>query len=285
MKSNYIICVDASCDLPQEFIKANDIYIIPMTCTLNDNDIIWKCDDEKTNREIYESQRHGDLTKTTLINPFNYIEYFKPLLEEGNNILYISLSSGLSSTYQSAVTAMSQLREEYKEQTIEVFDSLSATGGIGMLAERAVANREAGLSIEENIEKLTVDRGNLVATFMVKDLDYLKRGGRVSAATAFVGNLLSIVPLLEIDQEGKLATIAKARGNKKAIAYILDRFENNYGGGKVFVIDSDEPTLSTFLIEKIKEKHPDIEIDHTLLSPIIGAHTGPGMVGFLFFKK
>lgn len=285
MAQPYIICIDGSADLEIEIIKENDIPVIPMSCSLNGEMHSWAIEDYHQAKVLYDAQRKGDLTKTTLINPFAYEEFFKPLLEQGNDILYLCLSSGLSSTYQSALTAVADLKNQYPDRKIIAIDSLSATSGIGYLAYQAILNRKAGIGLEDNAKALEEIKGKLNAEFMVQDLEYLKRGGRISSATAFVGNLLSIVPLLCINKEGKLDTIGKVRGHKKAIDFLLSHFDANYSGGPIFVMDSDEEKLISQLIEALKKRVPDAEIHHTMLSPVIGAHTGPGMIGLVYLTK
>lgn len=285
MEEKYIICMDGSADLESEIVKQNDIHIIPMSCSLNDEMLLWSIQDDEKAKELYQAQRKGDLTKTTLINPFAYEEFFKPLLEEGKDILYLCLSSGLSSTYQSVQTAILDLKDQYPERKIVAVDTLSATSGIGFLILKAIENRNNGVSLEENANALDVAKKHIAAEFLVQDLEYLKRGGRVSSAAAVVGSLLNIVPLLCINEEGKLETMAKVRGHKKAIDFLLDRFDKNYAGGPIFIIDSDEEKLREQLMEMLKARKPESEFHHTLLSPIIGAHTGPGMLALVYQKK
>lgn len=287
MNHDYIIVIDGSADLEEELIKKYDIRVIPMNCSLNGTLIPWQIKDHQEAKTFYDAQRKGDLTKTTLINPFDYQEFFKPLLEEGKDVLYLCLSTGLSSTYSSCLTAIDMLKTDFPERKVIAVDTRSATGHIGLMALRAALHREQGMSIEENEKDLLEDRDKIITEFMVRDLQYLKRGGRISSATAFVGGLLNIVPVLHVveDCSGTLGTLNKCRGHKKAIEYLLSRFEERYHGGAIYVMDSDEPELSQQVIERIQKAHPEIEIHHTLLSPVIGAHTGPGMLGLVYHVK
>ena len=240
-------------------------------------------------KKFYDGQRNGDLTKTSQISPYMYEEYLDEAFNEGYSVLYLSLSSGLSSTYQSALMAKAELKEKYPEQDFYPVDSLAATGGMGVLIERAIRNKEAGMSIEDNYEDLVAATRKIKHYFMVQDLMYLKRGGRVSATTAVVGTMLNVKPILEINEEGKLITIAKKRGNKAAISGLLDYFKEHFNDSLkndvIYVIDADIKELGDSLADTIRQLYPDIIVRRSTLSPIIGAHTGPGMVAVCFMGK
>lgn len=198
--------------------------------------------------------------------------------------MYFCLSSGLSSTYESSLLAAENLKEQYPEAKLLPVDTLAATGGIGILVERAVENRKKGMSLEENYEDMKAFVPHLRHYFMVQDLMYLKRGGRVSAATAIVGSALNIKPLLKIDESGKLVTVDKKRGNRAAMTALFTFFRENYHPeicNTIYICDADTPELAESLVEKVREAAPDVVIRRTMLSPIIGAHTGPGMLSMI----
>ena len=285
---SYLIVMDASADIDSKVFLEEDIRFIPMQYSLNEEMRESKgIESEELLKSFYDSQRSGELTKTTQITPYQYINFFSKLLNEGYSILYLSLSSGLSSTYQSAMLAASELNDEHKDEKVYVVDSLGATGGIGVLLELACKYRKEGKSIEENCALLNNAKLKLHHFFMVQDLMYLKRGGRVSGATAVVGTVLGIKPILKIDENGKLVNFAKRRGNKLALEELAKLFNENYelNDSPIYVVDGDAKELGDFLASEIKKLIPEAVVKRNMLSPIIGAHTGPGLVAVCFIGK
>lgn len=285
---SYLIVMDASADIDSKVFIEEDIRFIPMQYSLNEEMRESKgIESEELLKSFYDSQRSGELTKTTQITPYQYINFFSKLLNEGYSILYLSLSSGLSSTYQSAMLAASELNDEHKDEKVYVVDSLGATGGIGVLLELACKYRKEGKSIEENCALLNNAKLKLHHFFMVQDLMYLKRGGRVSGATAVVGTVLGIRPILKIDENGKLVNFAKRRGNKLALEELAKLFNENYelNDSPIYVVDGDAKELGDFLASEIKKLIPKAVVKRNMLSPIIGAHTGPGLVAVCFIGK
>ena len=285
---SYLIVMDASADIDSKVFLEEDIRFIPMQYSLNEEMRESKgIESEELLKSFYDSQRSGELTKTTQITPYQYINFFSKLLNEGYSILYLSLSSGLSSTYQSAMLAASELNDEHKDEKVYVVDSLGATGGIGVLLELACKYRKEGKSIEENCALLNNAKLKLHHFFMVQDLMYLKRGGRVSGATAVVGTVLGIRPILKNDENGKLVNFAKRRGNKLALEELAKLFNENYelNDSPIYIVDGDAKELGDFLASEIKKIAPNAVVKRNMLSPIIGAHTGPGLVAVCFIGK
>lgn len=285
---SYLIVMDASADIDSKVFIEEDIRFIPMQYSLNEEMRESKgIESEELLKSFYDSQRSGELTKTTQITPYQYINFFSKLLNEGYSVLYLSLSSGLSSTYQSAMLAASELNDEHKDEKVYVVDTLGATGGIGVLLELACKYRKEGKSIEENCALLNNAKLKLHHFFMVQDLMYLKRGGRVSGATAVVGTVLGIRPILKIDENGKLVNFTKRRGNKLALEELAKLFNENYelNDSPIYVVDGDAKELGDFLASEIKKLIPEAVVKRNMLSPIIGAHTGPGLVAVCFIGK
>ena len=285
---SYLIVMDASADIDSKVFIEEDIRFIPMQYSLNEEMRESKgIESEELLKSFYDSQRSGELTKTTQITPYQYINFFSKLLNEGYSILYLSLSSGLSSTYQSAMLAASELNDEHKDEKVYVVDSLGATGGIGVLLELACKYRKEGKSIEENCALLNNAKLKLHHFFMVQDLMYLRRGGRVSGATAVVGTVLGIRPILKIDENGKLVNFTKRRGNKLALEELAKLFNENYelNDSPIYIVDGDAKELGDFLASEIKKLAPNAVVKRNMLSPIIGAHTGPGLVAVCFIGK
>lgn len=285
---SYLIVMDASADIDSKVFIEEDIRFIPMQYSLNEEMRESKgIESEELLKSFYDSQRSGELTKTTQITPYQYINFFSKLLNEGYSILYLSLSSGLSSTYQSAMLAASELNDEHKDEKVYVVDTLGATGGIGVLLELACKYRKEGKSIEENCALLNNAKLKLHHFFMVQDLMYLRRGGRVSGATAVVGTVLGIRPILKIDENGKLVNFTKRRGNKLALEELAKLFNENYelNDSPIYIVDGDAKELGDFLASEIKKIAPNAVVKRNMLSPIIGAHTGPGLVAVCFIGK
>ena len=280
--SNYVIMMDVSGDIDKEVIEKWDLKFIPMQYSLGDEmRTSVGPEDEAVLIRFYDGQKNGDLTKTSQITPYQYEEYFEPYLKDGYSVIYLCLSSGLSSTFSAACLAKDSLKEKYPTLDVFPIDTLAATGGMGLLAEIALQNRANGMSIEENRDELLRIVPKIKHWFMVQDLMYLKRGGRISATTAVFGSMLNIKPILKIDEKGKLTTIAKKRGNKMAVQTLFEYFKSNYNPNEeqtVYLCNAVCKDLGDMLASKIKEEFPNIVVKQTTLSPIIGAHTGPGML-------
>ena len=289
MEHSYIIFSDISADIPASFAKENDIRFISMQYSLgNEERVCAEIEDEAVLKRFYDGQREGDMTKTSQISPQIYTEMFMPILEEGKDILYLALSSGLSGTYQSSCLAAVELREQFPDRKIICVDSLGATGGMGLLLEAAVQNRKEGMTALENGKWLEKNKLNVCYWFMVEDLMYLKRGGRVSAATAVLGTALNIKPILKIEMDGTLKNFAKARGTKKALNALVEYYEESSEkkeGERIYILHADSQDSADYLEEKIKEINPTSRITKMMLSPIIGAHTGPGMCAVIHFGR
>lgn len=277
----YLIIMDVSGDIDAKVAEENDIKFVPMEYSLGEEMRVSKgIEPADIMKTFYDGQRNGDLTKTSQISPYMYEQYMEPYFEQGYSVLYLCLSSGLSSTFQSACMAREALKERYPEQDFYPVDSLAATGGMGVLLERAIRNRAAGMSIKENYEDIVASTKKIHLWFLVQDLMYLKRGGRVSATTAVLGSALNVKPILKVDEQGKLVTIAKKRGNKAAAAEVYACFKEYYdenSGDVIYVVDADDAELGDILKDKILADYPNATVRRCTLSPIIGAHTGPGM--------
>ena len=295
MNYDYDIITDLSIDVDPDFVSRYGIKYMPMEYTLGEE--VFKLEQMQTDEELekfYEQLRNKVPTSTTQINTYSYIELFTPYIEADRPVLFFSLSSGLSNTYESAMAAMEVLREDYKDKNIriEIFDTLRATIGMGFLMEIALLNREKGMSLEENADFLRKIVKNVKTQFMVSDLFYLMRGGRVSAPTATLGTALNLRPILIIDDEGKLPTIAKKRGNKLALKYLASLFETDHDGSyypelakRVYIVHGGCRQEADALKKMLLEKDPELSIYTCTLNPVIGAHTGADMVGVVFLGK
>ena len=285
----YVIFADVSCDIDKQYVDAGKIRFISMEYSLGDD--MLTCSGPVSREDLkrfYDDQRGGSLTHTSQISPFMYEETLSPFMEEGYSILYLCLSSGLSSTFNSALTAKAELKEKYPDVDFYPVDTLAAAAGMGILGERAIRNMDAGMSVEDNYNDIVALVPHLRHWFLVPDLMYLKRGGRVSAATAIVGTALNICPILKINEIGKLDTFSKKRGMKMAANALVELFDESYDpscGETVYIVDADNPEIADYIDAKIRELYPEAPIKHTGLSPIIGAHTGPDLAAIIHIGK
>ncbi len=286
---DYEIFVDVSLDIDKEFLEQYDVKFVPMEYMLGEETFL--CDRPETDEmmhDYYEKLRRTVPTKTSQIAPFHYVSVFEPYVKEKKSVLYLSLSSGLSNTYESARMAVEMLKESYDEVSVEVVDSLGATGGMGLLIEAACRHREAGMGLEENAAWLRENAIRINYWFKVEDLMYLKRGGRISAATAVIGTALNIKPILTVNKEGGLDTIAKKRGDVLALKYMVERFAETFDesfGETVYLCCSDCRETAEKLKKMLLEIRPELKVKITMLSPVIGAHTGPDMVALIHYGK
>ncbi len=285
----YEIFVDMSLDIDPKVVTENNIRFVPMEYVLGTETLrAEEPESDERMHEFYEGMRKGLPTKTSQITPYHYEQVFEPCLKSGQSILYIALSSGLSTTYESAMIARQSLKERYGHLKIEVVDSLGATGGMGMLVEAACLNREKGMSLEENAAWLCSNKGKINYWFMVEDLVYLKRGGRISGTTAFMGSVLNIKPVLTIKADGTLDTVEKKRGSKQAMRYIIEQFEEAFDpsyGKAVYICAADCMDSAAELKAMVLDVHPGLDVRITMLCPVIGAHTGPGMLSLIYYGK
>ncbi|MBE5998637.1 MAG: DegV family protein [Eubacteriales bacterium] len=288
-KNSYELYIDASVDIEQRYLEENDIHIIPMEYTVDDQ--VYVMDRPQTEEELhvfYGKMRKGSLTGTSQITPYTYEKYFREAAEAGRSLLYICLSSGLSSTYASSLTAAAAVKEDYPEVQIECVDSLGATGGMGLLLLLAIRNREAGMSLMDNAAFLRAHALDMGFWFMVEDLVYLKRGGRISAAAALAGNVLNLKPILQINREGKLVNISKQRGVPRALKYMVDCYEKAHDdtlGSDVVIAHADCRERAEKLADEVRRINPDARIQICPMGPVIGAHTGPGFAAVIHFGK
>lgn len=282
---DYVICIDASVDIDQSYIDENKIVIIPMKYVLGESEQLMenRLTDQKL-LDFYDSMRAGMMTHTSQITPYFYQQVFRREASLGSDILYISLSSGLSSTYSSALTAAEEIEEEFEGLKIEVVDSLAATGGMGLLLMMAVRARESGISLSENAQALRSAAGKICHWFLVDDLKYLRRGGRISAATAVAGAVLNIKPILKIADDGTLISIAKKRGLSKASSFLTECYAGAVDRSlpdEVIIAHADCISEAEAARKRILSINPQADVQICGLGPVIGAHTGPGMLAVI----
>jgi len=285
--SEFVIHTDSSCDIDPALLCEWGVPYVSLTLRFDGEDKEY-FDDKIDPKEFYNRMRDGGVAKTAAINSEIFTASFEKVLSDGKDLIYFGLSSGLSTTFNSARLAAEALREKYPERKIFIIDSRTASAGTGLFLYLLVQKKNAGATIEEVVEYAESLIPKLCHWFTVDDLVYLKRGGRVSAAAAFFGNALGIKPVLHVDDEGHLTPTAKIRGRKMAIKTLADKYTelaDDPENGTIFISHGDCIDEGEQLAGIIKEKHgANVEII-THVGPVIGAHSGPGTIALFFVGK
>jgi len=257
-----------------------------MEVTINEQNYVYGPDGNLAVSRFYQLQREGHFASTTQINPQIYRKHFERVLQKGYDILYLCFSSGMSGTINTAKLCMEELREEYPERKLICIDTLCASVGEGFLVHEAARKQAEGMNIFELADWVTEQRLNVCHWFTVDTFDHLKHGGRVSAASAAVGGILHIKPLLHVDEEGMLKVAQKPRGQRQAIHTQLKCLKAGWMpelGNLVVVASADNPSGASMLADTISQQFPEANIIHSDIGPIIGAHTGPGMLAVIYW--
>lgn len=280
----FCISTDSGADLPVSYCQTHDITVLPLGFTIEGK--TYHGSEAMDSKVFYDKLRAGALPTTSAANPEDTADLFRSFMERGMDLLHIAFSSGLSSTCDAARIAAQMVMEEYPQRKILVVDSLCASMGQGFLVHQGVKLRDAGEELETAAQKLTDMRLNVVHNFTVDDLNHLHRGGRVSKATAVVGSLMGIKPILHVDDEGHLTSVGKARGRKASITALADRMAEQIKGfdnPEVFISHGDCLEDAKTLEKLVKDR---FGIETTLLDyigPVIGTHSGPGTLALYFF--
>lgn len=281
--SHYKIITDSGCDLPQSMLAELGVPSVSLYVNFRGEDRPDSVDEGI--RELYAGLRAGEAATTSAANPENWTAVIEPILAEGYDALVLAFSSGLSTTYQSAVIAAEDLAEKYPQRQIRVIDTLSASLGQGLLVWYACKKRDEGMSLDELAAWAEEKKYQLCHWFTVDDLMYLKRGGRVSAATALVGTMLQIKPVLHVDDEGHLINVAKSRGRKASIDALATKVEQLGLPGQndiAFICHGDCLEDAKYLEARLKEKYGVKEVFIGYTGAVIGSHSGPGTLALFF---
>ena len=285
MSNSYVIFADSTIDLPAQMAENLGINVIPFIFTLDGKDYYNYLDyRELSVKNFYNALRDGKMGSTTQVTQHRYMEAWEPFLQEGKDVIYMCLSSGLSKSYDQSMLAARSAMEEYPGRKVITIDSKSASLGQGLLAAKAAKLRGEGRTIDElaaELEKI-VPKINVWA--MADDLHHLKRGGRISGAKAAIGTMLNVKPILTIASDGKLIPVTKARGRNKALAMFVEYLEKfQYVKNEpIYIAHSDVPELARQLKDMLTEKYKISDIIVNEVGPVIGAHTGPGTIALMF---
>ena len=283
---DFVIMTDSCCDLTAQMAEELNISVQPLSLLLNDQTYRNFLDGREIGfKEFYDIMRSGSLGSTSAVSVGDFEEAMRPILAEGKDLLYIGFSSALSTTYQSAVIAAEELRTEFPEATIHTVDSKCASMGQGLLIYHCVQQKKAGKTVDEVAAFCQDHVLNLCHWFTVNDLNHLKRGGRVSATTALVGTMLSIKPVLHVDDEGRLINVSKARGRKASLMAMVDNMEKTAidpANQVVFISHGDCEEDAQTVADEIRRRFGTKEIHINYVGPDIGNHTGAGVVALFF---
>lgn len=288
MDRNFIIMTDSDSDLPYDLKLQYNIPFVAMPYTLNGKEYYDDLGQTLDYADYYAAMRNGAAPTTAALNEENYLEYFEPYLQEGKDILFIAFSSQLSRTIISARSAREQLLEKYPERKLIIIDTLSISAPQTLLVLKAYALADKGWSIEEIAAWLEANKLRAQALFTVDDLKYLQRGGRISAVAATMGGLLDLKPIILEDREGKLNNVAKVRGRKKAINYLIDAAVENMEDGEelpVIILHADIKADAERVKDLLLQRKPGLQVRIDSVGPVIGAHCGPGTLAICFFGK
>ena len=285
--STYKIITDSACDLPQAMLQELDISAVSLTVNFRGETRSDSVADADV-KELYDAMRGGEVATTAAVNPDGWSKVIESAVAEGFDAFVLAFSSGLSTTYQSAVIAANELAEKYPQRKIMVVDGCAAALGQGLFVWHICKMRDVGLSLEELAAWAEENKNHVAHWFTVDDLVYLKRGGRVSAATALVGTMLNIKPVLHVDNEGHLVSMLKARGRKAAINTLVSKLQELGGdcdNSTVFICHADCMEDAQRLAEQVKEKYGVKEAFIGNLGAVIGSHAGPGTLALFFMGR
>jgi len=264
-----------------------NIHALPCTYMIDGETHSYNGDIENFDAKAYYDQmRQGKMITTTLINAQQFMDHFRPSLEQGLDVVYVGLSSGVSGTYQAAAMAAAELMEEFPGRRVRTVDSLGAGLGTGLLTCLGADCRDQGMTADETADKLDQERLRLCEYFTVGSLTYLRRTGRVSAATAAIGNVLNIKPLLYGDNEGHIVSCAKPRGRKRAVDAIVEKFEKlavDVENNRIAISHGDCLEEAQALAERICRIAKPKELILCAHEPVTGSHVGPDMLALFFF--
>ena len=282
----YRIITDSCCDLSQKMCKELELTCVPLMVHFRNQNL--KNYNEKQLKEIYTALQAGEPATTSAANPQDWEDAIAPVLEQGEDALVLAFSSGLSTTYQSAVIAAGELAQRFPDRKIRVVDTLCASMGQGLLVYYACQRRDEGMPLDELADWCEEKKHNVCQWFTVDDLFYLKRGGRISAATAIAGTMLQIKPVIHLDKEGRLVNVSKARGRKASIAALAKKMAETMLPGEndtVFISHGDCREDAEYLVELLKEQCKVKRVLINYVGAVIGSHSGPGTLALFFLGK
>lgn len=286
---DYIIMTDSCCDLTDEMARELELEVLPLTMRMDGQEYPNYLDGRAiTNEEFYRRLRAGKMSSTAAVNPEQFAAAMRKVLAAGKDIVCICFSSALSTTYQSAVIAAQEVEPEFPEGRICVVDSLSASRGQGLLIYLAAQKKKEGYSAPELAKWVEDNKLTICHWFTVDDLNFLKRGGRLSAGAALFGTMLSIKPVMHTSDEGKLVPMGKVRGRKASLNALIDKVGElgvDLDQQIMFICHADCLKDSEEVAAELKRRYGVREVYIHYIGPVIGSHTGPGTMGLFFVGR
>lgn len=290
--AEYCISCCSTADLTKEYFDKPGIRYVCFHYELGGTDYLDDLGQTMPPAELYRRMLAGEDVKTSQVSIGEYADFFRKIFDEGKDILHLTLSSGISGSYNSACIAAEQVREEYPNRKIYVVDSLAASSGYGLLVDTLADRRDAGESIDELYAWVCENKKKLQHWFFTSDLTFFIRGGRVSKAAGFFGGMLGICPLLNVDYEGHLTAREKVRTKKKVIQRIVQKMEENAEGGlaysgKCYICQSECMDDAKAVAMLVESRFPNLngKVEIYPIGATIGSHTGPGTVALFFWGK
>ena len=282
---SFTILTDTSANLPTALLKEHEIYVIPYHYIIGDKQ--YSCLDTEgfDGKKFYKAMRLGADIKTSAINFQSYIEFFGKFLEQGQDILFISMSSGISSSFGCSKIARKELLRQYPDREILLVDTIGASLGEGLFALKAAAYRDAGYSIQKTHRLLEKEKMNMYQVFTVDDLMYLRKTGRLTGSAAVIGNMLQVKPILKGNENGEIVNFSKVIGRKKAIDTLAQRYNMLVQHPEeqiVGIAHADCEEDAAYLAELLNKKKPPKEILTVVYEPVTGSHVGPGTLALFF---
>lgn len=286
MKYSYCIMTDATANFPKKFYE-EEFGVMPMDYSMDGK--LYRSDNALTPHEFYEKMRAGSMPTTSLINTHTAIEYFTPILKKGQDVFAVSFSSALSGTYRSLSEAKEELSEKFPDRRIYILDSTCASGGEGLLVYYCLKKRREGASFDELISYSEDLKQHINHNFTVDNLMHLYRGGRLSKTAAIVGTAIQVKPILDVNTAGELTPVSKVVGRRTSLKAIVDKMVADsvgYDNSELIIIEHGDCLADAkFVEDKIRKRFGYKNFEIEMLSPVIGAHSGPDTVSFYFLGK
>lgn len=276
---------DTSANLPVALTKQHHITVVPFSYTVDGKETDYPDDVDFDGAAFYGAMRRGAVVKTSMVNPDLMAKYFERALSQGDDVLYVGMSGGISGTAHAASLAVEELKEEFPERKVASIDTYAASLGEGLLVVEAARMLENGASFDEIVEKISQRRHVMCQYFTVDDLAYLERGGRVSKAAAIVGTVLKIKPLLRGDEEGKIVLCGKTRGRKQSLTSLADFYEKLVANKteEIGIAHADDAQSAQFLLDELRKRGFTGDCLTVCYEPVTGCHVGPGTVALFFY--
>ena len=275
---------DTSANLPVALTKQHHITVVPFSYTVDGKETDYPDDVDFDGAAFYGAMRRGAVVKTSMVNPDLMANYFERALSQGDDVLYVGMSGGISGTAHAAAMAVQELQEEFPERKIAAIDTYAASLGEGLLVIEAARMLENGAPFSLIVEQISRRRHTMCQYFTVDDLANLERGGRVSRAAAIVGTVLKIKPLLRGDDEGKIVLCGKTRGRKQSLTALADFYEKLVAdkSEEIGIAHADDAAGAQFLLDALRQRGFTGECLTVCYEPVTGSHVGPGTVALFF---